>query len=59
MFDGEKKGIPILTVIGTLNDDYDGGEIYFVNQNLKQWKQEKLSTKSKRTVGGLAAQFIT
>tara|TARA_R100000008_G_C3579075_1_gene167198 strand:- start:417 stop:1910 length:1494 start_codon:yes stop_codon:yes gene_type:complete len=29
-----------------------------VNQNLKQWKQEKQSTKSKRTVGGLAAQFI-
>ena len=27
MFDGEKKGIPILTVIGTLNEDYDGGEL--------------------------------
>ena len=27
MFDGEKKDIPILSVIGTLNDDYDGGEL--------------------------------
>ena len=26
MFDGEKKGIPILSVLGTLNDDYEGGE---------------------------------
>jgi len=27
MFDGERKGIPILSVIGTLNDDYEGGEL--------------------------------
>jgi hypothetical protein len=27
MFDGEKKGIPILTVIGLLNDDFSGGEL--------------------------------
>lgn len=26
MFDGERKGIPTLTVLGTLNDDYEGGE---------------------------------
>ena len=26
MFDGEKKGIPILSVLGVLNDDYEGGE---------------------------------
>ena len=26
MFDGQRKGIPILTVLGALNDDYDGGE---------------------------------
>lgn len=26
MFDGNRKGIPILTVIGALNDDYVGGE---------------------------------
>lgn len=27
IFDGEKKGIPVLTVIGLLNDDYQGGEL--------------------------------
>jgi predicted 2-oxoglutarate/Fe(II)-dependent dioxygenase YbiX len=26
MFDGERKGIPTLTVLGALNDDYEGGE---------------------------------
>jgi len=27
MFDGERKGIPILTILGALNDDYEGGEL--------------------------------
>lgn len=26
LFDGKEKGIPILTVLGSLNDDYEGGE---------------------------------
>ena len=26
MFDGQKKGVPILTVIAQLNDDFEGGE---------------------------------
>jgi len=26
MFDGERKGVPILSVLGVLNDDYEGGE---------------------------------
>lgn len=26
MFDGERKGVPILTVLGSLNDNYTGGE---------------------------------
>ena len=26
MFDGDRKGIPILSVLGVLNDDYEGGE---------------------------------
>ena len=26
MFDGDRKGIPTLTVLGTLNKDYEGGE---------------------------------
>lgn len=28
MFDGERKGIPILSVLGVLNDNYEGGEFY-------------------------------
>ena len=27
LFDGVRKGVPILTIIGILNDDYEGGEI--------------------------------
>ena len=27
MFDGERKGVPILSIIGILNDDYEGGEL--------------------------------
>jgi predicted 2-oxoglutarate/Fe(II)-dependent dioxygenase YbiX len=27
MFDGERKGVPVLTVLGGLNDDYEGGEL--------------------------------
>jgi len=27
MFDGERKGIPILSIIGILNDDYEGGDL--------------------------------
>jgi hypothetical protein len=27
LFDGQIKGIPILTVLGGLNDDYEGGEL--------------------------------
>lgn len=26
MFDGERKGVPVLTVLGSLNNDYTGGE---------------------------------
>jgi predicted 2-oxoglutarate/Fe(II)-dependent dioxygenase YbiX len=26
MFDGERKGVPVLTVLGGLNDDYTGGK---------------------------------
>ena len=26
MFDGERKGVPMLSVVGALNDDYMGGE---------------------------------
>lgn len=29
MFDGERKGIPILSIVGILNDDYVGGKFIF------------------------------
>lgn len=27
LFDGQRKGVPILTVLGALNNDYEGGEL--------------------------------
>jgi predicted 2-oxoglutarate/Fe(II)-dependent dioxygenase YbiX len=36
MFDGNQKGIPTLSVLGILNDDYEGGEfIMFENEEIK------------------------
>jgi len=36
LFEGNKKGIPILSVLGVLNDDYNGGEfIMFDNYEIK------------------------
>ena len=29
MFDGNRKGIPTLTILGSLNNDYTGGELVF------------------------------
>ena len=34
LFDGERKGIPILSCLGLLNDDYEGGE-FFILDDLK------------------------
>jgi hypothetical protein len=28
-FDGSKKGIPVISMVGVLNDDYNGGELVF------------------------------
>lgn len=38
MFDGKRKGIPILSVIGALNDDYTGGELVFWNEKAVELK---------------------
>ena len=38
IFDGERKGIPILSIIGILNDDYEGGELIM-------FKDKKIDTK--------------
>jgi hypothetical protein len=34
MFDGSRKGIPILTVIGLLNSDFDGGEFVILEDEI-------------------------
>lgn len=39
MFDGERKGVPILTVLGGLNNDYEGGE-------LVMWENEIIELKA-------------
>tara|TARA_R100001143_G_C3306331_1_gene108018 strand:+ start:120 stop:665 length:546 start_codon:yes stop_codon:yes gene_type:complete len=28
LFDGEVKGVPVLSLVGSLNDDFEGGEFY-------------------------------
>lgn len=36
LFDGQRKGIPVLSIIGALNDSYTGGElIFFDNYQIK------------------------
>jgi len=29
IFDGQRKGVPIMSALGSLNDDYNGGELIF------------------------------
>ena len=31
LFDGDKRGIPVLSIIGNLNDDYEGAKLTFWN----------------------------
>lgn len=36
IFDGERRGIPILTILGLLNDNFDGGEfVMFEDQTIR------------------------
>jgi len=36
LFDGDRKGIPILSIVGCLNDDYEGGDfIMWGNQKIE------------------------
>jgi predicted 2-oxoglutarate/Fe(II)-dependent dioxygenase YbiX len=39
MFDGNRKGIPTLSILGAINDDYEGGELIF-------WESEKIVLKA-------------
>ena len=32
MFDGTRKGIPTLTILGLLNDDFEGGEFLMFDE---------------------------
>ena len=43
LFDGERKGVPILSIIGILNDDFEGGElIMFENKKIDTKKGDLL-----------------
>lgn len=35
MFDGERKGVPILTILGALNNDYEGGEFILCGEQIE------------------------
>lgn len=39
IFDGAHKGIPVLSILGSLNDDYEGGELVF-------WESEAIQLKA-------------
>ncbi len=39
MFDGTRKGIPVLSILGALNDDYEGGDLIF-------WESETIKLKA-------------
>ena len=42
MFDGKTKGIPTLSVLGTLNDNYKGGDFIMFKKNKINLKQGDL-----------------
>ena len=35
IFDGNEKGVPVLSVVGLLNDDFKGGEFYLCHKKIK------------------------
>ena len=42
LFDGERKGIPVLSVLGLLNDDFKGGEFVLFNNEIIPLEQGDL-----------------
>ncbi len=43
LFSGDRQGVPILSVLGSLNDDYTGGElVFFGDQTIKFGKGDLL-----------------
>lgn len=39
LFDGKEKGVPILTALGALNDDYEGGQLQFFQDSFISLKK--------------------
>ena len=39
MFDGDRKGIPTLSVVGLLNDNFEGGEFVMFDDYIIKLKQ--------------------
>jgi predicted 2-oxoglutarate/Fe(II)-dependent dioxygenase YbiX len=35
LFDGQQKGVPILTILGSLNSDYEGGELVLCGEKIE------------------------
>ena len=48
LFEDDIKGIPILSIVGVLNDDYEGGELMFMDSNGEN--QRKVETKAGRLI---------
>jgi predicted 2-oxoglutarate/Fe(II)-dependent dioxygenase YbiX len=42
MFDGQRKGIPTLSVLGSLNNNYKGGELVFWEDTVVPLKQGEI-----------------
>ena len=42
MFDGQRKGIPSLTILGALNNDYVGGELVFWEDSILPLKEGEI-----------------
>ena len=42
MFDGERKGIPTLTILGGLNNDYQGGELVLWEDTITPLKEGEI-----------------
>ena len=42
LFDGEIKGVPILSIIGILNDDYEGGKLIMFEDKTIETKKGDL-----------------
>ena len=45
MFDGQRKGIPTLTILGLLNDNYEGGEFLMFDEEKEIKFKDRKSTR--------------